>query len=371
MERLKGTAAVICEFNPFHHGHKFLLDTAKQEYDTVFGIMSGNLIQRGGNACADKYLRAAAAVECGYDGVLELPFPFCSLSAADFARAGVFIAEETGIETLVFGAEDGDAVVAAASAVCADGFDIRVADIIKSKKNLSYPKAFEYVLGQDIGDTAAASVCRPNNILAVEYIKAASKRGILKTKIISRNGAFSSAGSLREKGVPGIELPQKAAPFFATAVPDGALLEYCAVAAKLYNGDKAMLYGIDESLAGRITKAAREAADGKELFSLCKSANDTDARIRRGLISILFGITKYQAAEMPSYTLLLAAGEKGRKTVKQMLKCSSLDIGIKPASLAQNRQFALSLRAEWVLRMLYGTPDPMRRTPYIQGENSQ
>ena len=50
MERFKGTAAVICEFNPFHHGHGYLLSEAKKKYGTVFGIMSGNLIQRGGNA---------------------------------------------------------------------------------------------------------------------------------------------------------------------------------------------------------------------------------------------------------------------------------------------------------------------------------
>ena len=117
MERLKGTAAIICEFNPFHFGHKHLLDVAHSEYPVVFGIMSGNLIQRGGNACADKYLRASAAVECGFDGVLELPFPFSSLSARDFARAGVHIAEEAGFEALVFGAEDPQAVKAATEIV--------------------------------------------------------------------------------------------------------------------------------------------------------------------------------------------------------------------------------------------------------------
>ncbi len=368
MERLKGTAAVICEFNPFHHGHKFLLDNAKAEFDTVFGIMSGNLIQRGGNACADKYLRAAAAVECGFDGVLELPFPFSSLSARDFARAGVYIAEETGIETLVFGAEDEDAVRKASTVVGKADFDSRVEEIIKQNKNLSYPKAFEALLAQDCGEDIAASVCRPNNILALEYIKAASKRGILNIRIISRSPNYASAGSLRKTGVPTDGLPEKSRGFFNSTVPDGALLDYCAVAAKLYTGDKAMLYGIDESLAGRITKACREAMDGKELFSLCKNASDTDARIRRALISILFGITKYKAAEMPSYTLLLALGENGRTALKQMVKSSSLNIGTKPASLAGVSQFELALRAERVLRMLYGTPDPLRRTPYIQGE---
>lgn len=168
--------------------------------------------------------------------------------------------------------------------------------------------------------------------------------------------------------MPANGLPVPAAPFFEKTVPDGAILDYCAVAAKLYTGDKAMLYGIDESLAGRITKACRVGADGQDIVSLCRSANDTDARVRRALISILFGITKYKAAEMPSYTLLLAAGKRGRKAVKQMTKESGFSIGIKPASLSGNSQFEQAIRAERVLRVLYGSGDPLLRTPYIQGE---
>lgn len=367
MERFKGTAAVICEFNPFHHGHKYLLDMAKEKYAAVFGIMSGNLIQRGGNACADKYARAAAAVECGFDGVLELPFPFSSLSAKDFARAGVYIAEETGIETILFGAEEPEYVRAAESVICGKDFDEKVNGLIKEKKRLSYPKAVEKLLAEDLGEEVAASLCRPNNILALEYIKAINKRNILKYDIVKRCDMFYSAGSLRKCGVPKERLPKDGAAFFDSVVPDGAILPYAAVAAKLYTGDKAVLYGIDESLAGRITKACRDAGDANELMEKCRSANDTDSRIRRALISILFGITKYQAAEMPSYTLLLAAGRDGTGVIKQMVRQSGIQFGVKPASLAGNKQFENSVRAERVLRAVYGVPDPMRRSPYIKG----
>lgn len=367
MERFKGTAAVICEFNPFHHGHRYLLDRAKEKYGTVFGIMSGNLIQRGGNACADKYSRAAAAVEGGFDGVLELPFPFSGLSARDFARAGVHIAEETGIETLVFGAEEPEYVLAAAEIICAGGFDEKVNALIKEKKRLSYPKAVEKLLAQDLGEEVAASLCRPNNILALEYIKAINERNILKYDIVKRCDMFYSAGSLRACGVPQERLPEKASAFFENTAPDGEILPFAAVAAKLYTGDKAVLYGIDESLAGRITKACRISGDVTELINNCRSANDTDSRIRRALISILFGITKYQAAEMPSYTLLLAAGRDGMSVIKEMGIKSGIQFGVKPASLTGNKQFENTVRAERVLRTLYGAPDPLCRTPYIQG----
>ena len=367
MERFKGTAAVICEFNPFHHGHGYLLSEAKKKYDTVFGIMSGNLIQRGGNACAEKYSRAAAAVECGFDGVLELPFPFSGLSARDFARAGVHIAEETGMEALVFGAEDPEGVYAAAPIVCDQDFEERVNQYIKEKKRVSYPKAVENILAETLGGEKAASLCHPNNILALEYIKAISKRNILSYHVIRRSEMFYSAGSIRALGVPDVKLPTQARPFFEKTLPDGAILPFASLAAKLYTGDKAVLYGIDESLAGRITKACRVAGSAAELMDKCRSANDTDARIRRGLISILFGITKYQAAEMPSYTLLLAAGRDGMGIIKEMGKSSGIRFEVKPASLAGEKQFEAALRAERVLRELYGSPDPLCRTPYIQG----
>ncbi len=366
MERLKGTAAIICEFNPFHFGHGHLAEEAHKLYPVVFGIMSGNLVQRGMNACGDKYMRAAAAVECGFDGVLELPFPFSSLSARDFARAGVHIAEETGFEALVFGAENRSAVLLAKDTVCGPLFEQKVLSLIKAQKNLSYPKAVQQVLADELGEETAKLLSKPNNILGLEYIKAASKRNLLKIEIIPRSPEFASAGSLREGGVPAEKLPPPASPFFENTVADTALFPYLSVAAKLYTGDKAMLYGIDESLAGRMTKAAREKSGTDEIISACRSAGDTDSRIRRGLISILFGITKYQAAEMPSYTALLAAGEKGLPVIKHIKKNYSFPVAVKPAAFTGNKQYEAALRAERVLREIFNTPDPLCRTPYIK-----
>ncbi|MBQ8344524.1 MAG: nucleotidyltransferase family protein, partial [Clostridia bacterium] len=65
--------AIICEYNPFHKGHKYQIDTLKEKYPhaTVISIMSGNATQRGEVALFDKYSRARAAVLCGADCVLE------------------------------------------------------------------------------------------------------------------------------------------------------------------------------------------------------------------------------------------------------------------------------------------------------------
>ncbi len=368
MERLKGTAAVICEFNPFHFGHAYLLARAKKKYHTVFGIMSGNLIQRGGNACADKYLRAAAAVDCGFDGVVELPFPYSGLSARDFARAGVHIAEEAGFEALVFAAEHPRSLARAAKAVLQEGFETRVQEYIKENKNISYPKAFEHILSITAGKNTATNVCKPNGILGLEYIKAASVRNLLKIEITARNLSLTSAGSLRGQGVPTGLLPPQAERFFNQTVADGALGGFCAAAAKLYDGDKAELYGIDRSLAGKITKACNEAGGYEDIISRCRSATDTDSRLRRAFISILFGVTKEKALQPPAYTLALAFNTTGGKLLKQIKKQSSLAVSEKPAGLVGNSQFDFALRAERVMRQIFNTPDPLNRIPYVKGE---
>ena len=60
------TAAVIAEFDPFHNGHKHLIETTRKAGAThVLCIMSGNFVQRGDVAIFDKFSRARAALENG------------------------------------------------------------------------------------------------------------------------------------------------------------------------------------------------------------------------------------------------------------------------------------------------------------------
>ncbi len=112
---------IICEFNPLHNGHKFLLRRARElGAEKIVCIMSGNATQRGELAITDKYLRAEAAVKCGADLVLELPFPWCASSADFFAVAGVNIAAAVG-DTLLFGSECANVEFLRRAAECCEG----------------------------------------------------------------------------------------------------------------------------------------------------------------------------------------------------------------------------------------------------------
>ena len=158
-------AAIICEFNPLHTGHKKLIDFAKTLADNVVCIMSGNFTQRGLPACADKYPRARHALLAGADLVVELPTVFATASAENFAFGGVAIAQKLGADCLVFGSECGDIDKLFS---CLDIIeDCETNKLIQQEvsKGVSYPKAIASACGLDILD-------KPNNVLAIEYLKA-------------------------------------------------------------------------------------------------------------------------------------------------------------------------------------------------------
>ena len=99
---------IISEFNPLHNGHAYIIGKARElGAESVTCVMSGNSTQRGELSVLNKYLRAEAAVRCGADLVVELPYPWCSSGAEYFGRAAVSIARHFG-DTLLFGSECGE-----------------------------------------------------------------------------------------------------------------------------------------------------------------------------------------------------------------------------------------------------------------------
>ena len=85
------TAAIICEYNPFHNGHEYHIRKTKEitGADLIIALMSGNYVQRGTPAVMEKKLRTKAALLCGADLVIELPLFAACASAPDFAMGAV------------------------------------------------------------------------------------------------------------------------------------------------------------------------------------------------------------------------------------------------------------------------------------------
>lgn len=105
------TVGIVCEYNPFHKGHEYQIQQAKllTGAEHVICFMSGNFLQRGVPAIADKHTRTEIALRCGVDAVFEIPFVYASSSARDYAHAAVCMMNALdGIDYISFGAECDD-----------------------------------------------------------------------------------------------------------------------------------------------------------------------------------------------------------------------------------------------------------------------
>ncbi len=171
------TACVIAEFNPFHNGHKYIADMAKERCgaDYVVALMSGDFVQRGAPSIISRSKRTEMALACGFDAVVALPTRYATCSAEDYARHAVRMANELGcIDTLFFGSECGeiDRLTQIARILADEPEDYREHLQEYLKEGHSFPKARALALPES-GDI----LCSPNNILGVEYIKAILRSG--------------------------------------------------------------------------------------------------------------------------------------------------------------------------------------------------
>lgn len=367
------TAGIVCEYNPFHTGHGQQIEFLRsQGYTVIICAMSGNFTQRGELAIADKYTRAEAAVRCGADVVLELPFPYSSLSAEGFARSGVHILAGAGADTLCFGSECADVslLTRAADVISGSAFSDEYAS---AQRSLGSASAFFDTLSAQLGkDVPLLS----NDILAVSYI-AAIRSGNYSLDIlpILRDGAAYSEKELINKGHPsatairrkvyGSErgfysldpsiLPQASlevlkavqdkgfAPVFADAAEKEILSFFRLMTPKEISARAVLRSGGGRSVAeegcgllSRICAAAQTADSLAELLSLSYNSRFTDARVNRVLLFALLGVSDAAARSMPSCTVLLAASEAGRKYLSDTRKNRSFPIITKPADAPES-----------------------------------
>ena len=174
---------IVAEYNPFHNGHLYQLNDAKEKNNADYTIivMSGNFVQRGAPALLDKYTRTKMALSCGADLVLELPCIYACSSAEYFATGAVSLLDKLGIVNhICFGSECGDTSVltkiAEILACEPEGYTNSLKDYLKH--GFSYPSARTQALlhyapeFHEYRDVLSS----PNNILGMEYIKALIRR---------------------------------------------------------------------------------------------------------------------------------------------------------------------------------------------------
>lgn len=175
---------IIAEFNPFHNGHEYILSQARKQTgcDLVVVAMSGDFVQRGAPAILDKALRAKAALLGGADLVVELPVIASTASAADFALGGVAALAACGADTLVFGCEQEDFSFFPILADFLEKEPAQYRAVLSEylKQGYSYPLARSKALSRFFPEQEDLSglLALPNNILALEYLRAIKRTGV-------------------------------------------------------------------------------------------------------------------------------------------------------------------------------------------------
>lgn len=195
-------AAIIAEYNPFHTGHKYQIDKVREvtNADYIIIIMSGNYVQRGIPAIADKYIRAKSALLCGADMVIELPVFYATASAEYFAAGAVnLISQLSCVDYLCFGCEYDNIVLLNNIADILINEPLEFKSEIKSKisQGMSYVQARESALLKCTDDSAKTDIKNlinsSNAILGIEYIKALKKfNSDIRPVIIKREGTYNS-----------------------------------------------------------------------------------------------------------------------------------------------------------------------------------
>ena len=360
---------VIAEYNPFHQGHAYQLRAIRERFHddvAIVAVMSGSFTQRGEAAVLDKWRRADLAVRGGCQLVLELPFLFACRSAQDFARGGVRLLQGLGcVDTLAFGAESPDLAPLMEAARAIDAPETQAALHEALRAGASYAKALTAIL-QEASGLAADLLRQPNNILAIEYLRAL--RGYaqgIEPLLIARRGAGyheASLGPLASASAIRGELA-KAQPDFASLRDSLPEAMYAAIRAAfpaeiasterlfrpllarlltMKNSELEAIFGLQEGLANRLLAKSRQSQTLQKLIAGMVTSRYPASRISRIVPHLLLGTGERAAREAaetgPLYARVLAFDEVGRELLHTIKERSALPLITKVSAALNSRE---------------------------------
>lgn len=381
--------AVICEFNPFHNGHDSLFREIKSEHpnSTILCLMSGNYVQRGEPAIADKYLRAKIAVLNGADLVLELPLPFSVQDARGFAKGAIKLLKNLGgVDYLYFGSESGstEQLVATAKKLSTEEFQQELKLTISEHPQWVYP-----VIVSTTYERVYAEACpffsrsNPNDVLALEYVKELlGTKSTISPRAVKRIGgehndqvpskSYASATAIRSMLV-GNEarplpcyLPEKAFRELSSAIENGnAPIQYkqyqrialSKIRELIIHGEDLKDYLYCKQLSEKLYKTISKAKNLEQLYDLLKSKNFTMARIKRALLCCYLEIPQFAADWNPEYSTVLATSVSGCQYLSKIRKTKRIPVITKPAQLKalskNSSQIELNINADKRFAMFF------------------
>jgi len=353
---------IVAEFNPFHNGHRYLIESARQLYpdSAAICVMSGHFLQRGEPALINKWARAEMAVHGGIDLVLELPLVFSVRSAYYFARYSLMMLAKTGLVThLAFGSESGrqQELQTIAHILADEPAEYRQQLKAFLQQGYSFPAARSQALQAFLGNyerDCHSMLSQPNNILALEYLRVIKELQLdIEPIVVARQGCFHSPELNRFASATAIRqaLRQKIDISNLNPVLPPSSLKILEREMKKGNGpvfdndlaslifyrlrtitlqELSEIYEITEGIENRVKEAALRCGTLDELKHAIKSKRYSMTKINRLLIYSLLNIKAGQVDVFdgtgPLYYHVLAFSRRGQYLLQQMQHKSELPI---------------------------------------------
>ena len=354
---------IIAEYDPLHRGHAYHLRRAREitGADCIVVALGGFFTQRGAPALFDKFARAAMALRCGADAVVELPQVYASRPAEQFALGGVDTLDALGCDCLCFGCEidEMDRLFALqAEKKRLDG-ELRPLLLANLKQGKSYPRAAGEAL--ESAGAQARLLKEPNLILALEYLGAIQQ---LSSRMVpfavkrsapyhAQAGETESASAIRALIASGrweealSALPPDCAKICAGEgqgglCAPGRLDAY--ILTRLRETPPGQAASCEEdSLVNRLLRLSRQSAGVEELTELVKCKRYTRARISRLITELCLALPK-APARVP-YLHLLGARKDADFLLKELSRRARLPLHSGASGLMDSELFQAECRA--------------------------
>lgn len=374
--------AIIGEYNPFHNGHLYHLQETKKYTNANYSIaiMSGNFVQRGNVSVVDKWTKAKMAILSGIDLVLELPCIYSISSAENFALGAIKMLNSLKIvDTLSFGCELNDISILKefAHILTEEPEEFKSLLAHELSKGISFPKARENALLMYLNDLRkyANVLSSPNNILAIEYLKALDiTRSTIEPLAIKRYGPdynskmiidnIASATSIREliaqKNFYALDkvMPKTSYDILSEAIKGGHYVsgietfekEIMFTLRNMTVAQIANLPDVSEGLENLIKNAANSCNTLPEFMNMVKCKRYTQTRIYRVLLYALLGFTKEDmenSKKVDPYIRVLGFNLRGQKLLSDICNANK-----KLSIITSVKDFTTTCRNKKLLMML-------------------
>jgi predicted nucleotidyltransferase len=313
---------IIAEYNPFHNGHLYHLKQIKKKYpqSILILVLNGYFLERGEISVLTKEEKVKIALENNINLVVELPFLYGTQSADTFADYSLQILNELKVNRIIFGSEMNNVkeLTKIAKLQLSDNFDNLVKEEIRKGSN--YPTTINKVLKENVN--------KPNDLLAVSYIKAIIKNNYdIVAESIKRTNDYHdtqstseivSASNIREKIKNNMDISKYTAYGDKIVNVNYDLLFKLIKYKILTDNDLNKYLDVDEGIENKLIKEIDKVSNLNDLIMHIKSKRYTYNRLNRMLIHILIGVTKVDNDKELKYIKVLGFDNTGKSYLRKL-----------------------------------------------------